>query len=262
MNAYKNIAVRAANRAGDFVAKAFGDRDRIIAQSKGINDFVSNIDRKAEQIIIDTIQLSYPEHAILAEESGHIEGKGDDAQVTWVIDPIDGTTNFLQGIPHFAISIAVKQNGKTVAAVVFDPIKDEMFSAANGEGAQLNNKRIRVSDKRKLDNAVLATGFPFRHHAQLDNYLEYFSTLLPLCSDMRRAGSAALDLAYVAAGRVDGFWEFNLAEWDTAAGILLVKEAGGLIGDVKGNPYSTKSKSILAANPGVFKHFMQTVKNI
>lgn len=258
MNAYRNIAVRAASRAGDFIAKAFNDRSRIIAQSKSENDFVTNIDRQAEQIIIDTIKHSYPDHAILAEESGH-QGDGD---VLWVIDPIDGTSNFMQGVPHFAISIAVKQKGKTVAAVIFDPIKDELFSAANGAGAQLNNTRIRVGEKRKLDNAILATGFPFRSQTRLQQYLNYFEVLFPLCSDMRRAGSAALDLAYVAAGRYDGFWEFDLSEWDTAAGILIVKEAGGLVGDIKGNPLVSQSNSILAASPHVFKHFMQQVKEI
>jgi myo-inositol-1(or 4)-monophosphatase len=258
MNAYKNIAVRAAERAGNFVAKAFANRERIIAQSKGPNDFVSNIDKQAEEIIIDAIKYSYPDHAILAEESGH----HGDSDTVWVIDPIDGTTNFLQGIPHFAISIAVKQKGKTLAGVIYDPIKDEMFTASNGSGAQLNNTRIRVSEKKKLDNAVLATGFPFRGNQDLEDYLRYFETIFPLCVDMRRAGAASLDLAYVAAGRLDGFWEFGLSEWDTAAGILIIKEAGGFVGDIKGNPYQDKSKSILAATPGVFKHFMKSVKDL
>lgn len=258
MNAYKNIAVRAAERAGNFVAKAFANRDRIIAQSKGPNDFVSNIDKQAEEIIIDAIKYSYPDHAILAEESGQ-HGESD---TVWIIDPIDGTTNFLLGIPHFAISIAVKHKNKTLAAVIYDPIKDETFTASNGSGAQLNNTRIRVSDKKKLDNSVLATGFPFRGNQNLSEYLTYFETIFPLCVDMRRAGAASLDLAYVAAGRLDGFWEFGLSEWDTAAGILIVKEAGGFVGDIKGNPYQDKSKSILAANPGVFKHFMKSVKDL
>jgi len=258
MNAYKNIAVRAAERAGNFVAKAFANRERIIAQSKGPNDYVSNIDKQAEEIIIDAIKYSYPDHAILAEESG----QHGDSDTVWVIDPIDGTTNFLQGIPHFAISIAVKQKGKTLAAVVYDPIKDECFTASNGGGAQLNNTRIRVSDKKKLDTALLATGFPFRGHQDLGDYMRYFETIFPLCVDMRRAGSASLDLAYVAAGRLDGFWEFGLSEWDTAAGILIIKEAGGFVGDIKGNPHQEKSKSILAATPGVFKHFMKNVKDL
>lgn len=258
MNAYKNIAIRAANRAGDFIAKAFADRDRFVSQLKNPNDYVTNIDQKAEIIIIDTIKASYPDHAIIAEESG---SQGD-SETVWVIDPLDGTANFINGIPHFSVSIAVRHKGKTVAAVVFDPIKDEMFSAAEGQGAQLNNTRLRVSSKRKLDEALLATGFPFRNHEKLDEYMQYFSTLLPLCSDMRRAGSAALDLAYVAAGRVDGFWEFGLSDWDTAAGLMLVKEAGGLSGDIKGNPHANNSKSVLAANPHVFKHFIQSVKSI
>ncbi len=258
MNAYKTIAVRAANRAGDFIAKAFANRDRIISQNKGPNDFVSNIDEQAEYLIIDTIKKSFPDHAIFAEESGH-QGKSD---TVWVIDPIDGTTNFLRGIPHFCVSIAVRQKGKTVAAVVYDPLQDEMFSAANGSGAQLNNTRLRVSSVKKLEGAVLATGFPFRDGQDLDKYLEYFQALYPHCIDMRRAGSAALDLAYVAAGRLDGFWEFGLSDWDTAAGALIVKEAGGMVSDIKGNQYTGDSASILAANPGVFKHFLQTVKNI
>lgn len=260
MNAYRTIAIRAANRAGDYIVKAFNDRDRVVSKAKDINDYVTNVDQQAEWLIIDTIKSSYPDHSILAEESGLKEG--EDKDTVWVIDPLDGTRNFIDGNPHFAISIAVKQKGKTVAAVIFDPMRDEMFSASNGNGAQLNQTRIRVAEEKKLEKSILATGFPFRSSSNVDEYLDYFSTLLPLCSDMRRAGSAALDLAYLASGRVNGFWEFGLSEWDTTAGVLIVKEAGGLVGDVKGNPFTAKSKSIMAANPHVFKQFMQAVKEV
>ncbi len=260
MNAYRTIAIRAANLAGDFIVKAFNDRDRVIARKKDLNDYVTNVDQQSEYLIINTIKTAYPEHSILAEESGLQEGS--DKDTVWVIDPLDGTRNFIDGNPHFSISIAVKQKGKTVAAVIFDPMRDEMFSASNGNGAQLNQNRIRVAGEKKLEKSILATGFPFRSGANVEEYLSYFSTLLPLCSDMRRAGSAALDLAYLASGRVNAFWEFGLSDWDTAAGVLIVKEAGGLVGDVKGNPFSTNSKSIMAANPHVFKQFMQTVKEL
>ncbi len=260
MNAYCTIAIRAANLAGDFIATAFNQRDRVIARKKDLNDYVTNVDKQAEELIIDSIKSAYPDHSFLGEESGLKEGK--DKETVWVIDPLDGTRNFIDGNPHFSISIAVKHKGKTLAAVVFDPMRDEMFSASNGNGAQLNQTRIRVADEKKLENSILATGFPFRAKENTDTYLKYFSTLLPLCSDMRRAGSAALDLAYLAAGRVNAFWEFGLSDWDTAAGALIVKEAGGLVGDVKGNPFTAKSKSIMAANPYVFKQFMQVVKEL
>lgn len=258
MEAYRNIALRAANRAGDYIAKAYYDRDRIISKLKDKNDFVSNIDNEAEALIIKTIKQAYPDHAILAEESG---AQGD-SETVWIIDPLDGSANFLQSIPHFAVSIAVRHKGKVVAAVIFDPLRDEMFSAADGSGAQLNKSRIRVSDKRKLDNTILATGFPFRTEKHFDTYMDHFKALFMECADMRRAGSAALDLAYVAAGRVDGFWEFGLSDWDTAAGKLIVKEAGGLVGDIKGNPHTSKSESIMTANQGVFRHMMQINKDV
>ncbi len=260
MNAYRTIAIRAANLAGDFIVKAFNDRDRVISRKKDLNDYVTNVDQQSEYLIIDTIKAAYPDHSILGEESGLKEGA--DKDTVWVIDPLDGTRNFIDGNPHFSISIAVKQKGKTVAAVIFDPMRDEMFSAANGSGAQLNQSRIRVAAEKKLEKSILATGFPFRAKDNVDTYLEYFGRLLPECSDMRRAGSAALDLAYLACGRVNGFWEFGLSEWDTAAGVLIVKEAGGLVGDVKGNPFTAKAKSIMAANPYVFKQFMQLVKDL
>ncbi|MEE4244420.1 MAG: inositol monophosphatase family protein, partial [Kangiellaceae bacterium] len=191
------------------------------------------------------------------EETGQ---SGSQSDVVWIIDPIDGTSNFVRGIPHFAVSIAAQVKGKVEVAVVYDPVREELFTATRGNGAQLNGKRIRVSSARSLEQTILATGFPFRSMERYDNYINIFSKLYQQCGDVRRAGSASLDLAYLAAGRVDGFWEFGLKWWDIAAGTLIVKEAGGIIGDINGNPNFKDSDSLLAANPKIFKEMIAHIK--
>jgi myo-inositol-1(or 4)-monophosphatase len=257
MHPLQTIAVRAARAAGDTIMRATENMDKVRTDIKGRNDFVTDIDRRAEQRIIETIRKTHPHHSFLAEESGET---GETSEVQWIIDPIDGTTNFIRGIPHFAISIAAQIKGKVEVGVVYDPVREELFTASRGSGAQLNGKRIRVSEARNLDQTLLATGFPYRSMDQFDRYMTLFSKLYPQCSDMRRAGSAALDLAYVAAGRFDGFFEFGLKWWDIAAGSLLVAEAGGIVGDFEGNPNFKQSNSILAANPRIFKAILTLTK--
>lgn len=253
MQAFLTIAVRAARKAGEFIIR---ESDKITSvENKSQNDYVTNVDQAAESLIIDTLSHSYADHAFVGEESGQT-GESD---YQWIIDPIDGTTNFIRKIPHWAISIALNYKGRTEVAVVYDPIKEELFTAVRGRGAQLNGKRMRVSGAKGLEHCLLATGFPFRSEQKLTEYMSIFSKLYPHCADMRRAGSAALDLAYLAAGRFDGFWEFDLKEWDTAAGALLVQEAGGMVSDIKGNPNYLESDSILAANPRVFKAMLQVI---
>ncbi|MDH5432397.1 MAG: inositol monophosphatase [Gammaproteobacteria bacterium] len=253
MQAFLTIAVRAVRKAGSFVIREW-DKIRTI-ESKSKNDYVTNIDVLAEQLIIDTISHSYSDHAFLGEESG-VSGE---SEYQWIIDPIDGTTNFIHKVPHWAISIACRYRGKTEIGVVYDPVREELFTAIRGRGAQHNDRRIRVSATNDIENSILATGFPFRNEQQLDEYLKIFKTLYPHCSDMRRAGSAALDLAYVAAGRYDGFWEYGLSDWDTAAGALLVTEAGGMVADMQGNPDFQNRHSIIAANPKIFKSMLQLI---
>ncbi len=256
MQAFLTIAVRAARKAGDYILR---ESDKIHSiHSKAPSDYVTNVDKAAESLIIDMLSHSYPDHTFLGEESGETN-QTPNAEYQWIIDPIDGTTNFIHKVPHWCISIACRYRNKIQVGVVYDPVRDELFSAVKGQGAQLNGKRLRVSGIRNLNESLLATGFPFRDETKLDEYMSIFSRLLPSCSDMRRAGAAALDLAYVAAGRFDGFWEFGLNEWDTAAGSLLVTEAGGMVGDMQGNPNYETSGSIVAANPKVFKAMLQVM---
>lgn len=258
MHPMLNIAVRAARNAGNIIARAFEQADKLQVEAKGSNDFVTNVDRQAEQAIIDTIQKAYPKHNIISEECGVVEGEDTDYQ--WIVDPLDGTTNFVKGIPHFAVSIALKVKGKLDQAVIFDPIRGELFTASRGQGAQLNGYRIRVSNKKELAGTVLATGFPFKQKQSTDAYLNIFKTLFNHTADMRRAGSAALDMAYVAAGRVDGFFELGLKPWDTAAGELLVMEAGGLVSDFTGGYNYTTSGNIVAGNARLLKQLVQEMR--
>lgn len=249
MHPLLNIAVRAAEKAGEIIRRSIDRIDKVKISEKDPHDFVTEVDRQAEQAIIEIIQKAYPAHSIMAEESGEI--KGDDT--VWIIDPLDGTTNFIHNIPHVAVSIAVQRQGKIEHGVVYDPLRHEIFTASRGAGAKLNNYRIRVNQQKKQKNIVLATGFPFRHREKLDEYLTQFKSLYLQVSDIRRAGSAALDLAYVAAGRYEGYWEAALNAWDIAAGALLVEEAGGFISDFKGEGDYLKSGNIVAANPALFK---------
>jgi len=258
MHPMLNIAVRAARSAGNIISRSFEQQDKIEVELKGTNDFVSNIDRAAEQAIIDNIRKAYPGHCIISEECGVIDGEDTDYQ--WIIDPLDGTTNFVKGIPHFAVSIALKVKGKLDQAVIYDPMRGELFTASRGKGAQLNGSRIRVNHAKDLNGAVLATGFPFKKKHHTDAYLEMFKTMFVKTADMRRAGSAALDLAYVAAGRVDGYFEIGLKPWDTAAGELLIVEAGGLVTDFVGGHNHTASGNIVAGSTKVLKEILKDIR--
>ena len=255
-----NIALRAARKAGDLIARATDDLDRIDVESKGANDFVSDVDRSAEREILYHLNKAYPDHAFLAEESG-VSGN-EESEYRWIIDPLDGTTNFIRGIPHFAVSIACEYRGKIEHAVVLDPIRREEFVASRGRGAQLNGRRIRVSKLPSLEGALLGTGIPFRER-QTEHMAEYIRSMETLAANsggIRRAGAAALDLAYVAAGRLDAFWEIGLAPWDIAAGALLVREAGGLVADFNGGEDFLESGNVVCGNPKCFKAVLQVVK--
>jgi myo-inositol-1(or 4)-monophosphatase len=251
-----NIAVRAARRAGDIIVRAIPRLDAVEIHSKGRNDYVTEIDRAAEADIIETIRRLYPDHAILAEESG----SSGESEVVWIIDPLDGTTNFMHGFPTFAVSIAAQVRGRVEHAVVFDPMRQELFTASRGDGAQLEGRRIRVSKQSTLDGALIATGFPYRADSPwLDEYLAMLKAVMTKCAGVRRPGAAALDLAYVAAGRVDGFWELGLKPWDTAAGSLLITEAGGRIGTLTGNEYR-QGGHIIGGTPRVYAALVELLK--
>jgi len=255
-----NIASRAARKAGEIIVDALERVNLLAIEEKGRNDFVTEVDRAAEREIISQLRKAYPDHSIRGEETGASPGENPDYE--WVIDPLDGTTNFLHGIPHFAISIACKYKGRVQHAVIFDPIKREEFTASKGDGAAMNGKRLRVSGRRGLDGALIGTGIPFSGFAlnHMKPYLDCMHEIAGQTAGIRRPGAASLDLAYVAAGRFDGFWEMNLQEWDIAAGTLLVKEAGGLISDFQGGDNYLKSGHIVCASPKVFKPILQIVK--
>ena len=255
MHPMLHTAVRSVREAGRVILMYFNQLDRLEYSSKGRNDYVSQADVEAERAVLDVLTRAYPDHGIIAEESGEREG----SEYTWVIDPLDGTTNFLHGFPMFAVSVAVKRAGVLEHGVVYDPLHDEMFTASRGEGAQLNGKRIRVSTTRKLAPSLLGTGFPFRDLGIIEPWMRSFQSLLPKTSGIRRAGAAALDLAYVAAGRLDGFWEFGLKPWDMAAGALLIREAGGLVADVSGGQDFLENGNLVAANPLIFEEFRKIV---
>lgn len=258
MHPMLNIAVRAARSAGNIIARYADQVDTLSISNKAPNDFVSEVDKLAEEEIINVIKKAYPDHSILGEETGSHEGN----EYEWIIDPLDGTTNFLYGFPQFAVSIALRHKGRLEQAVIYDPMRQELFSASRGEGAQLNGRRIRVTNRRGLHGALLGTGIPFRpeHEIFMDPYFAMMKDLIPDSAGIRRAGSAALDLAYVAAGRIDGFWELDLNIWDIAAGVLLVEEAGGLVADLEGGMNYMKSGDIVAANPRVFKAMLQKIR--
>jgi len=251
-----NIGMRAARRAGDLIVRSLSRLDSVKIDTKGRNDFVTDIDRKAEAEIIATIRRSHPDHAFLAEESGR---GGGDSEFVWIIDPLDGTTNFLHGFPTFAVSIALQHRGRLQQAVVYDPMRQEFFTASRGDGAQLEGKKIRVSSQRTLEGSLIGTGFPYRMEAaHIDDYLAMLKVIMGTAAGVRRPGAAALDLAYVAAGRIDGFWEFGLAPWDTAAGTLLIQEAGGRVGTLAGAEY-TLGPNIVAGNPKVYQGLLDAL---
>jgi myo-inositol-1(or 4)-monophosphatase len=250
-----NIAVRAARRAGEVIVRSLNRLESLTVASKGRNDFVTEVDRAAEQEIIATIRKLYPHHAFLAEESG----RSGESDTLWIVDPLDGTTNFLHGFPVFAVSIACQIKGRLEHAVVYDPMRGELFTASRGAGAHLDNRRIRVSKARTLEGALVATGLPYRENTRhLDAYLGMLRAVIQHVAGIRRPGAAALDLAYVAAGRVDAFWEIGLSPWDTAAGTLLIQEAGGRIGTLAGAEY-TQEGHIVAGTPKVYAALLEVL---
>ncbi|MEH6635705.1 MAG: inositol monophosphatase family protein [Halioglobus sp.] len=255
-----NIALRAARKAGENIVRASDDLDRFEVKAKGVNNFVTEVDINAEQEIIYHLRKAFPDHAFLGEESG-LTGS-EDAEYRWVIDPLDGTTNFIRGIPHYAVSIACLHKGKPEHAVVLDPVRQEEFTASRGRGAQLNGRRIRVSKLQNLEGALLGTGIPFKNHCddKLESYSKTLEVLAGQCAGIRRAGAASLDLAYVAAGRLDAFWEIGLSQWDIAAGVLLVREAGGLVSDIDASDNYLQSGNIVCGNPKCFKAVLQATK--
>ncbi|MBC7205159.1 MAG: inositol monophosphatase [Methyloversatilis sp.] len=250
-------AVKAARRAGQIITRASQDVDLLKVSSKRQNDFVTEVDRAAEDAIVGILREAYPDHAILAEESGE---SGPESEYRWIIDPLDGTTNFIHGMPQYAVSIALEHRGQMQSAVVFDPVRNEMFTASRGRGAFLNDRRIRVSRRAKLGEALLGTGFPYRVWDHVDAYLGMFKSLMEKTSGLRRPGAAALDLAYVACGRFDGFFEIGLSPWDIAGGSLLVSEAGGLVGNLQGETGYMESGNLVAATPRIYPAILQAIE--
>ena len=249
-----NTAVKAARKAGSIITRASFDVDKLTIRRKQQNDFVSEVDDAAEEAIISVLREAYPDHGFLGEESGY---KDRNADHLWVIDPLDGTTNFLHGVPQYCVSIALLHKGVPSQAVVFDPNRNELFTATRGAGAFLNDRRIRVSRTDRIEDALLGTGFPFKEITHLDEYVRMLKNAMRTCSGVRRPGAAALDLAWVACGRYDGFWEMGLSPWDMAAGALLVREAGGLVGDFDGNEGYLDSGRIVAANSKLFASLLK-----
>lgn len=249
MHGMLNIAIRAARRAGELIVRHLNQLERIQVVEKGRNDFVSQVDHLAEAAIVEIVHDHYPEHAIVAEERGAV----GEHEYRWIIDPLDGTTNFLHGFPVFSVSIAVARGSELQHGVVYDPMRQEIFAASRGEGATLDGRKIRVSRQLGLRNSLVATGFPFRSDQRIvDTYLEMLRAVMIEASGVRRPGSAALDLCYVAAARVDGFWELGLSQWDIAAGALIIREAGGRISDFHGTDRYLDSGNVVAGNPKVY----------
>jgi myo-inositol-1(or 4)-monophosphatase len=257
MHPMLNIAVRAARKAGSIINRAALSSEGLKVKAKQANDFVTQVDQAAEEAIIGIVRNAYPDHGFLAEESGKSEGKGE---YVWIIDPLDGTTNFIHGFPQYCTSIGVQHRGALAHAVVYDPVKNELFTASKGGGAFLNDRRIRVSKCLKLQDALVGTGIPFREVAHIDRYLRQLKAIMQGASGVRRAGAAALDLAYVACGRLDAFWELGLAPWDMAAGALLIQEAGGLVGDLKGEADYLERGEVAASTPKVFPQLLEALK--
>ena len=256
MQAMLNIAIRAARQAGDFILRKVNKLPDLQIEVKASNDYVSEVDRGAEARIVDALLKAYPQHGILAEEGTTHEGDGE---YRWIIDPLDGTTNFLHGFPHYAVSIACEHQGRLQHAVVYDPFKQELFAASRGDGATLNNRKIRVGSARSLNATLVATGFPFRNRDHLETFQRQFAAFYEQVGDLRRAGSAALDLCYVAAGRLDGYWEGGLGPWDLAAGALIVREAGGLVTDYAGDENFLEKGEIVAANSKLIGEMLRLI---
>ncbi|MGI4815699.1 MAG: inositol monophosphatase family protein [Janthinobacterium lividum] len=249
-----NIAIKAARSAGSIINRASLDLDRVQVTQKQHNDFVTDVDKAAEASIIDTLRIAYPDHTVLAEESGASAGSSD---YQWIIDPLDGTSNFIHGFQYYCVSIALAHKGVVTQAVVYDPTRNDLFTATRGAGAFLNNRRLRVAKRDRLADGLIGTGFPFRERSGLGSYLKLFEKMTEACAGLRRPGAAALDLANVAAGRMDGFFEQGLKPWDVAAGSLLVSEAGGLVGNYEGESNFLHTNEIVAGNPKIYAQMVQ-----
>ena len=258
MHPMLNTAIKAARKAGAVIQRGARDLDRLTVTSKGPKDFVSEVDRGAEAAIVDALLEAYPDHGILAEE-GTVNSKVKNPDNIWIIDPLDGTTNFLHGLPQYCVSIALQHTGIVTQGVVYDPTRNDLFTATRGAGAYLNDRRLRVSRRTRLDESLVATGFPFRDGSMVEMYLDMMRDMIHKTAGIRRAGAAALDLAHVAAGWYEGFWEVGLNPWDMAAGSLLVTEAGGLVTDMLGDDQYLQNGSIIAAAPKVLPQMLQTL---
>ena len=254
-----NTAVKAARRAATIINRASIELDQLRVGRKGPNDFVTEVDQAAEQAIVDVLRAAYPDHAILAEESGASSNLRDENENVWIIDPLDGTTNFIHGFPQYAISIALQQRGQITQAVIYDPTRNELFTATKGAGAFMNDKRLRVAKRDKLADALIGTGFPYSDLSALDEYVKMFHVMTQKSAGLRRPGAAALDLAYVAAGRLDGFFEKNLKPWDMAAGALLVSEAGGIIANFSGEADYLYKGDVIAGSPKIFAQMLNVL---
>jgi myo-inositol-1(or 4)-monophosphatase len=257
MHPMLNIAVRAARRAGSIINRAALGGEVLEVKAKRVNDYVTQVDRAAEEAIIEIVRRAYPAHGFLAEESG---SSSKDAEYRWIIDPLDGTTNFIHGFPQYGVSIAIEHRGALAHAVVYDPLKNELFTASKGRGAFLNDRRVRVSKCARLQDALVGTGFPFKEQSRLDLYMQQLKRFMLTSAGVRRAGAAALDLAYVACGRLDAFWELGLSPWDMAAGVLLIQEAGGLVGNLEGESGFMDSGDICAATPKLFAALLEALR--
>jgi len=253
-----NTAIKAARKAGAIINRASLDLDLVRVSTKGRSDFVTEVDKAAEVAILEIVSKAYPDHAILAEESG----ASGQSEYTWIIDPLDGTTNFIHGFPQYAVSIALRHREHVTQAVVYDPTRNELFTATRGRGAFMNERRLRVSKRERLADCLIGTGFPFRAIEHLDEYVRMFKRITETTAGVRRPGAAALDLAYVAAGRLDGFWEIGLSPWDMAAGSLLILEAGGLVSNFKGEPSFMDDGRIVCAPPKIFSQLLALVGDV
>jgi len=259
LNDFLKIAVTAARLAGDIILKDLGQLSTADIQTKQAFDFVTRVDRWSEAVIMQTIREKFPHHLFLSEETLKQEGNGD---YRWIIDPLDGTTNFIHSYPMFSVSIALEYQNEIILGVVFDPLRDELFHAVKGRGSFLNNSRIFVSDITLAKNCLIATGFPFKKKEMTDLYLDAFRKIFEHVSDIRRAGSAAIDLAYIAAGRVEGFFELNLSPWDIAAGSLLISEAGGIISDFGGGKEYLSTGNVVAGNNKIHAELLKSIRQV
>jgi myo-inositol-1(or 4)-monophosphatase len=250
------IAVKAARRAGNLIHRAADNLDHLTVTKKSHSDYVSEVDRAAEHIIVTTLREAYPDHAILAEESG----AHGNSEYVWIIDPLDGTTNFLHGFPQYAVSIALQHKGELTQAVIYDPVRNDLYTATRGRGAFLNDRRLRVSRRKEIADALIGTGFPYTRFEHIDAYMGILRDMMQKTAGLRRPGAASLDLAYTAAGRYDGFFETGLKPWDIAAGCLLIQEAGGIVGDLQGGSDFLKSGHVCAGNPHVYEEMLRIIK--